>query len=407
MKFLKDYFRKLKEVLTEQYSSYFILLILSNVFLFRMAIAAFVALSAIVVDWVTFCFIALFLLSFILQSLLLQKKCYPLFLFRVLIVILLGFQVGYRMYGNTRPSSSIRSIGSSYLESDDFLGFRVKPNLHDNWNWAILKNDTLIKVCYSTDSLSRRIPDDAFEYSMTHTHSGKHALFFGCSFTFGEGLMYSSTFPYLFESLNPDYKSYNYGVSGFGPHQIALLLDNQINTINEETIPEVKGFALYTYIDNHLNRVYGSSECLGWSACRSNVYIENDSLVIKEWPQAQLILAKLLNYINLFNVFDIKNNYPQDASFYNRFASIINYMAKKYWELKPGNHFYVGIYPGYDKDLNWTPYLDEKIVVLRVAPPSDYDNKDKYKISPYDYHPSGMSNEYYAAELTRLINKYE
>ena len=210
-------------------------------------------------------------------------------------------------------------------------------------------------------------------------------------------------------AVNPDYKSYNYGVMGFGTQQVALLFDPQINTINKETVPEEKGFAIYTYIDDHLNRVYGSSGYFRWASPISpNVYIENDSLVIKEWPKTQLIVAQLLNEINIFYCFNICHSYPKKDSFYKRFASIINYSAKKYWELKPGNHFFVSIYPGYGNDLNWTQYLDEKIVVLPVNPPSDYDNDKKYKIHPvYEYHPTEVSNEYYVQELAKLISECE
>ena len=145
------------------------------------------------------------------------------------------------------------------------------------------------------------------------------------------------------------YRSYNYGVSGFGPHQIALLFDKRVNTLNEEAVPEKNGFALYTYIDDHLNRVYGSSNYFRWVDSPLNAYIENDSLVIKEWPKTHLMCVKVVNEVNIFLFFEIGLSHPSNGSFYKRFASIINYTAKKYWELNPDNHFYVSIYPGQDK----------------------------------------------------------
>ena len=404
----KNYFRKLDGILKEQTTLYFGVLIVSGIFILRMAIAAFCTASGVRIDWVAFGCIALFVLSCVLQSLLLQKKCYPLFLVRVLMVSLLVFQIGYRVYNI--PSHSLQTMGNPYLESDDCLGFRVIPNLHDVWRWQIVSKDTLYKVCYSTDNFSRRVPDDAFikEHSKDKNHPDKHALFFGCSFTFGHGVMYSSTFPYLFETLNPDYKSYNYGMSGYGPHQIALLFDKRVNTINNEAIPEEKGFALYTYMDDHLNRVYGGSDYCRWvHSLPPNVYIENDSLVKKEWPQTRLLCYRFLYDINLFVNFKFTMDYPKKDSFYKRFAAIINYAAKKYWELYPENHFFVGIYPGYDTDLNWTQYLDEKIVALRMDTPPDYNDKSKYEVSRFDHHPSVASNSYYAEELTKLINEYE
>ena len=401
---LKSYFFKLQEILKAQSISYFILIILSASFILLMANAAFYSQSGIMVNWFVFGSISLFVASFILQSLLLREKCYPLFIFRVLIVILLVIQVGYRIQ---QYASAVHAIGT-YTQRDTLLGHRIKPNLHNSWNGRTRRNDTIYNICFSSDSFSRRIPDDAFmeKYLMNPTHPNKHAMFFGCSFTFGEGLMYASTFPSLFESLNADYKSYNYGVPGYGPHQIALLFDKQINTINEEAVPEEKGFALYTYIDDHLNRVYGRNIYLRWNGDPSLVFIENDSLSIKRWSSTPEWYFKLVNEVNIFKMFYI-GAYPKEEAFYKRFADIVNYIAKKYWELKPGNHFYVGIYPGYDKDLNWVQYLDGKIIVLRVEIPPDYDNKSKYEVHRYDYHPSGAANAYYAEELTRLMNEYE
>ena len=395
MSVLKIYFGKLKEILKVQSAEYFILLVICIA-------CSFFDISA-VAKWLG----VVFLLTIILQSLFLLKRCYLLFIFRVLIAILLGSQLVWIIAQKTIFPPMV-GVGEPYSEND-LLGFQLTPNLHDAWQWQIIKKDTLVAISISSDSCSRRIPDDAFmkEYAMPQLHPDKHALFLGCSFTFGFDLMYASTFPYLFEKVNPDYKSYNYGVSGFGPHQMALLFDKRVNTINEETVPERKGFALYTYIDAHLDRVYGGSDYLRWVHCLPpNVYIENDSLVIKEWPQKQLRNAKLLNSITLLRKF-IKLNYPKKEAFYKRFASIINYMAKQYWELNPDNHFYVSIYPGYDVDLNWIQYLDEKIVVLRVNPPSDYDDKSKYKVNSRNPHPSEAANVYYVEELTKLIGEYE
>jgi len=409
---MKNYFNKLREILKGQSILYFLLLTISALFTFKIALSAlFSHNNKVAVDWVMMCLIALFVLSLILQSLLLQKRCYPLYVFRVLIVILFAFQLTGMIYNNT-IREQYRDFGESYCEENDLFRFRLKKNLHNAWYGQTYRNDTLFKICFSIDSLSCRIPDDEFmeEYLKNSNHPDKHALFLGCSFTFGNGLTYSSTFPYLFEELNSDYKSYNYGIPGCGPSQIALLFDHRANVIKKESIKESDGFALYTYIDDHLNRVYGGSNFFRWShsTLPPNIYVENDSLVLKKWSKAYLLYVNGLNRIALLRLFDIEINYPKTESFYKRFASIINYTAKKYWKLKPGNHFYVSVYPGYGMDLKWTQYLDEKIVVLLVEPPSDYDDKIKYQVHPpYEFHPSKALNLYYVEELTRLINEYE
>ena len=401
---LRNYFCQLKEILKAQCVSYFVLLALSAFFILGWTVYAFLTRQ----EWVVPGLLALFLFSFIFQHLFLRKKCYVLFLFKVLILIAFVIQISWNIYDQVQIHP--HQNGQYFqLESTSPLGVSPQPNLRNNPIAFTIDKDTVNVVIISLDSARRRIPDDAFmeEYLANRHHPVKHAVFLGCSFTFGAGLMYSSTFPYLFEKLNPDYKSYNYGVVGFGPHQIALLFDKRVNIINESSISERDGFALYSYIDDHLNRVYGGSVYLSWAYYPPNVFVENDSLIIRKWPLFQRLNSRILADVALLRYFDITINYPKSDDFYKRFADIINYTAKKYRELKPGNHFYVGIYPGQNKDLNWIQYLDEKIIVLKVTPPSDYDDKSKYQVNMYDHHPSKASNLYYAEELTRLISEYE
>jgi len=77
MTILKNYFSKLSQIIKAHILLYFALTVLSAGFIFRMGNVAFFTHSKITIDWVVFVLIALFVLSYILQSLLLQKKCYP------------------------------------------------------------------------------------------------------------------------------------------------------------------------------------------------------------------------------------------------------------------------------------------------------------------------------------------
>jgi hypothetical protein len=235
----------------------------------------------------------------------------------------------------------------------------------------------------------------------------KHALFLGCSWTFGEGLECTSSFPFLFEQLNKDYKSYNYGYSGFGPHQIALLFDEGINTINQTTIKEPKGFALYTFMFDHLDRVYEGSKYLRWAKNYNipEIYIENGSLIVRPTPFWKKIVADFFNNVGLAQMLGIQFGFPHTEEFYKRFADIISYTAKKYWEINPDGDFYVGIHSGENYNLEWIPYLDPRIKVLKADTPVDYaQNVDKYKIK-HDGHPTKELNAFYVKEITRLMRE--
>jgi hypothetical protein len=80
-------------------------------------------------------------------------------------------------------------------------------------------------------------------------------LFFGGSYTFGEGVNDNETMPSYVSQLAPKYKSYNYGVGGYGPqHMLAKLQSEEMTT----EIDENQGVLIYTFIYEHVDRAIGS-----------------------------------------------------------------------------------------------------------------------------------------------------
>jgi len=54
-----------------------------------------------------------------------------------------------------------------------------------------------------------------------------HINFFGCSFTFGEGLQDRQTLPYFTQTEGKDIAVKNYGVSGYGVHQALAIMQSE------------------------------------------------------------------------------------------------------------------------------------------------------------------------------------
>jgi hypothetical protein len=233
----------------------------------------------------------------------------------------------------------------------------------------------------------------------------KHILLLGCSFTFGEGLPYHETIGYDFETALKKYNAYNYGIIGSGPHQFALLFKPGIDIINKTAVRQDSGFAIYTYVDDHLNRVYGGSRYLSYGSSSPDVYVENNELIAKKRSGFAFWLNSYSNKSQLLQYFNVAATYPKSEDFYRRFAGIINYTASKYWALYPGNKFLVGLYPAFAQDTAWVKYLDKNIKVIPVPLPADYhQNPAKYHISmKYDIHPSKYFNQYY---VNYIISNY-
>jgi hypothetical protein len=80
-------------------------------------------------------------------------------------------------------------------------------------------------------------------------------LFFGGSFTFGEGVAAGETLPCAFQALSAgEFRAYNYGKSAFGPGQLYWILKTG-EFMDSGIQPE--GIAVYSFISDHVPRTVG------------------------------------------------------------------------------------------------------------------------------------------------------
>jgi hypothetical protein len=70
-------------------------------------------------------------------------------------------------------------------------------------------------VTYTIDADGLRIAAGLDE----NPHDNRCMLFFGCSFTFGEGVDDHEAMPYVAGTL-ANLRAYNFGFPGYGPHQM-------------------------------------------------------------------------------------------------------------------------------------------------------------------------------------------
>ncbi|NPU84366.1 MAG: hypothetical protein HPY65_07740 [Syntrophaceae bacterium] len=78
--------------------------------------------------------------------------------------------------------------------------------------------------------------------------------FFGCSITFGDGVNDNESMPYRFAELT-GYKVWNFGFSGYGPHQMLSALEHGIaDRVVGNVAPKV---VVYQAIPHHVTRVEG------------------------------------------------------------------------------------------------------------------------------------------------------
>ncbi|HOY33233.1 MAG TPA: hypothetical protein PKW80_15240 [Bacteroidales bacterium] len=343
-----------------------------------------------------------FYITFIIQFFLLTKKNFIFYILRSLLIIFIFFEILFGILNSENKVSAYFYDEGIYMV-DTTVAWKNAPDCFEKRQTRILGNDTVFNCFISTDRFGRRISrDDCLnDTARTYNTKKKHAIFLGCSLTFGFGLDFDGTIPFLFENKNPGFRSYNYGVTGYGPHQMCLFFDEGINIVNDSAVPEDSGFCIYTFINDHLDRLYGGSSCYSYSGGNPDVYVKDNKLAHKKRSQ---IIPWFLTHSETMIYFNIRTTYPKKEKFYQRFADIINYMAAKYWEIKPYGDFYVGLYPGWASNLSWLCYVNKKIKILNIPLPSDFVSQNpRYVISRHDMHPSKELNSYYVNKISKSI----
>ncbi len=89
----------------------------------------------------------------------------------------------------------------------------------------------------------------------SNKENGKCVLFFGGSFTFGEGLNDNETMPYSVGiKMKGKYQVYNFGFHGYGPHQMLSAIEH--NMVNDIISCKQK-YVIYQALVTHADRSGG------------------------------------------------------------------------------------------------------------------------------------------------------
>src|SRR5262249_59232619 len=110
----------------------------------------------------------------------------------------------------------------------------------------------------------------------------KLLLFFGDSNAFGDGVDQEQTLAYWAGKFAPDYRPYNYALSGYGPVQMLDLIKTR--SLGEE-VSEHGGFAFYYFIQDHINRTIGASEVSTdphWGSHFSHYVLNGSGQLVRE-----------------------------------------------------------------------------------------------------------------------------
>ena len=114
------------------------------------------------------------------------------------------------------------------------------------------KGSLLYDIAYTIDKQGLRISSPADFQSNLETPC---ILFFGDSFTFGEGVRDEDTLPYRVTlKSHQTYRAYNFGFLGYGPHQMLAQLQHELVRDAIDCKPR---YAIYQALPGHVSRAAG------------------------------------------------------------------------------------------------------------------------------------------------------
>ncbi len=290
------------------------------------------------------------------------------------------------------PTRHEGTYTDNFFYPDELLGYKPRPDSQVN---SLKKqgDDVVYDVIYSIDRYSRRMTPTA----ANSEPRDKFLLFFGDSFTFGEGVNDNETLPYYVSEMAPQYHTYNYGFSGYGPQQMLAKL--QSDDLAAE-VPETDGIAIYVFIDAHVERAIGSMFVYNnWG--EQMPYYTTDwsgNLVRKgNFKTGRPLLSSLYSALGDTEFAKYYNlNIPGNltGSHYGKAARIIAGARDAFREKYDSDEFYVVIYPDegdYFEDMQ--PHFEA--AGLKIL---NYD--ERMKLDPAaglsikgDGHPTGKAHK--------------
>lgn len=294
------------------------------------------------------------------------------------------------------PNYEYQSVNE--MVPDEDLGFVHTPN-------SIIRHikrtdkKVVYDAVYRFDQYSRRVVPMDNRKSRT-----KFLIYYGCSFTYGNGLDDDQTFPYYVSKLEDQYSPYNYSIGATGPNTMLALLEKGKLI---EQIPEKTGKMIYVYIDSHIDRSNGHLPTLGWLK-NAPYYIKNDSGELvrngsfttgRKWlTKLYQLQGKLLDFMGLEDQIFPTISKPE----IQYTCELIAQSKKVFQKFYPAQEFHVLFHPlGSGEELSSklsTCLKNKNVAVIEFV---DFHGENLQ--IPLDDHPTALANQKIAKALVQAL----
>jgi hypothetical protein len=198
------------------------------------------------------------------------------------------------------------------------------------------------------------------------------------------------------------YKIYNFGFTGYGPHQMLSAIEHEL--VENVVTSNKPVFAIYSAHVDHVERSAGR---LSWDQHGPRYILHNDGTV--EYTGSFDDKKESLLSMSVKKSHALKSSNPYSQKNIDLFVNIISASEAKLKKLYPELRFYV---------LLWDKGLDEynKIIydglrakgintyrISKIVPDYTSDNEEKYYLSMHDKHPNAFINEIIAEYIVNSI----
>jgi len=294
-----------------------------------------------------------------------------------------------------------------YIQDHEYLGYAPLP---DNRVEARRYggDQLLYEVVYDIDSQGlRRAPE------WTGADDADCVLFFGGSFTIGEGVKGEETMAHRVDVRTGErYRAYNFGFHGYGPHQMLSALEHGIV---EDTIDCRPKYVFYQAIRAHVNRSAGLSghdrhgpryRLQADGSVRFDGRFDAEPVRAEEASDTRSPAWRRLS--RSFLVAEMHRLTVVYSAQTDLLAAIADAARERVETRWPGSEFHVILW---NERIQWKSQMLEKALVARNLSIhrvgeiiADYfDDKNKYRIHEDDHHPNALAHERIADYIVRDV----
>ena len=291
------------------------------------------------------------------------------------------------------------TYGNGVSGFDDTLGVVAVRN-SQRVSQVRFGDSTLYKVTQTIDEYGRRL------LPKSSPATKKAVMFFGCSFTFGDGVEDHEVMPYKFQEAMMDrYKVVNYAYSGYGAHQMLGILDNEME--KEGLHDYLPKYAIYQGITDHVFRgTFSTNERMGPTyRLDENGALRSEGVVSQNQGRLTRYLGKSKLFARIF--YQRQESTQEDLDLFvamvKKSADIIasRYQAKFFCLLWEEHSAEEGLY---DKILSGLKENDIAVIEVKNILPDYEQRKDDYLLY-LDRHPNALAHQFISDYLLQFISQ--